>query len=121
MQAGTISIVMQVIVPLVSMAIGAGICWGILRQKMEQLEKRLGSMEDWQRQLQGVSTGESLYMPRTACRATHKDFATRIDQVETQNGGRDKALTAVQNFVRWYLIEKEHLPVDRVNAILNGE
>lgn len=42
----------------------------------------------------------------------------RLNQVVADQQRLEKMTRAIHNWARWYLTEKEHLPLDRINKIL---
>lgn len=62
-------------------------------------------------------------LPVLTFAVTYGVMQYKISSLVKDLGFLERRTWAVVNFARWYLIEKEHMPLDRVNEILgeNGE
>jgi len=108
--------VIQIVASLVATGVGAGIVYGVFRQRVVSLERRCRNMKTTLDQVTGANDiGEPTpFILRREC-------DERIQETVAESKDQKSRLMRVEKFVRWYLATKERLSLAETEAILNGE
>lgn len=104
-------------VGLISFAVG----WGIRQNQVIVNKENIKKLWDNWDDLRGSKTGGApLFINRSECSEISKDLKNEICKVKKSVEEQAKELNKVQNFARWFLIEKEGMSLKEVNEVLNG-